>query len=296
MKSKISNANKRKAGHVLELYRSGNTLSEIGEIFGFTRSRAQQILIKELGGDILKRQSADSSGSEKNILLNLAVKKELQEIYNNRKANKEQGIINRILEKMKKAPDRNVFSSVNEYVRAIGEDFSVFSKYFSDITTSMIQEKKKIWSLHYAKCRVCGTTAIKHRSHGLCKNCYYKSDIFKEMQISSRLRNSDKRKAAQTAYALEYAKRPEVVEKLRKRRDLEKYGGNREKAIERDGLKCVQCGLTKEESSKKYGRDLYVVHLNDTKNNELENLLTICYKCHNKRSIKRMHEAISSNT
>lgn len=70
--------------------------------------------------------------------------------------------------------------------------------------------------------------------------------------------------------------------------DNEKFGGNREKAIQRDGEKCVKCGIGRQEHLKKHGRDITVDHIdgngNSTpkhlKNNDLSNLQTLCISCH----------------
>lgn len=70
--------------------------------------------------------------------------------------------------------------------------------------------------------------------------------------------------------------------------DHELFGDNREKAILRDREKCVKCGMTREEHKKNYNKDLAVDHINglgkgvsrDKKDNRLENLQTLCWRCH----------------
>jgi hypothetical protein len=55
---------------------------------------------------------------------------------------------------------------------------------------------------------------------------------------------------------------------------------SKEKAIERDQYSCVKCGLSREESEKKYGEDLCVARIDgNNENNELNNLETLCRKC-----------------
>ncbi len=139
--------------------------------------------------------------------------------------------------------------------------------------------KVKRWSVYYDKCKRCSTTVAKHRSNGFCVNCYYKSDIFKEAQKDSRLRNIEKWKKRQKEYIKEYNKRPEVVRRLKKRWDEKKFGGNRKLALQRDGYKCQFCGMSQEESYNIYNKDLHVIHLDQKDDNRLENLSSLCPKC-----------------
>ena len=66
------------------------------------------------------------------------------------------------------------------------------------------------------------------------------------------------------------------------------FGGNREKAIQRDGEKCIRCGITREQHRIRYGKDITVDHIDKMgvsvakhlKNNELSNLQTLCLRHH----------------
>lgn len=70
-----------------------------------------------------------------------------------------------------------------------------------------------------------------------------------------------------------------------------RFGGNREAAIQRDGEKCMQCGLTRIEHKRKYNRDITVDHIDgngngkpkELKNNSLDNLRTLCLTCHSRK-------------
>lgn len=70
------------------------------------------------------------------------------------------------------------------------------------------------------------------------------------------------------------------------------FGGNREKAIKRDNEACVQCGMTRERHLEKYGMDISVDHIDrlginvptDKRNNQLDNLQTLCLPCHGRKS------------
>lgn len=83
----------------------------------------------------------------------------------------------------------------------------------------------------------------------------------------------------------------------RKRREFkEKYGyslsryydnqGLREAVLQRDGYRCVECGMTAEEHLKKWGRPITIHHKNKNhKDNRLENMETLCLSCHGKKDI-----------
>lgn len=58
--------------------------------------------------------------------------------------------------------------------------------------------------------------------------------------------------------------------------DKNKFGGNREKAMERDGYKCVQCGGTKQLGVHHKDRTGQTDH----PNHDINNLETLCNKCH----------------
>lgn len=75
-----------------------------------------------------------------------------------------------------------------------------------------------------------------------------------------------------------------------------RFGGNRKKAIERDGSKCVNCGMTREEHNQRYNRDITVDHIDgngrysDYQNNAIENLQTLCLACHGSKDSIRGHK------
>lgn len=153
-------------------------------------------------------------------------------------------------------------------------------------------KKEPRWSMYHDRCRMCGTTSVKHVSYGYCEWCYAKSDDFKKMQKESWLRNKEKRKKYAKKYNLEYQTRPEVIARVKKRMDLKMFGGNREAALKRDGYRCRVCGISQAESFSKLGRDLCVVHINGTSNHNPDNLITRCIDCHNSIMIKRMRDKL----
>ncbi len=134
-----------------------------------------------------------------------------------------------------------------------------------------IDNKKKKWSVKYNKCQDCGTTSIKHNSHGRCKKC-----------ISNFLYHYDlkRREGAKKSGKKWYEKNIEKIKKHnqkyhKKHYDLKNFGGNREKAIFRDKEKCQKCGFF----GGKEHKGLKVIHLKDKNDHSLDNLLTICQKC-----------------
>jgi hypothetical protein len=65
-----------------------------------------------------------------------------------------------------------------------------------------------------------------------------------------------------------------------------RFGGLRETVIHRDNEKCVMCGITREQHKLIYNKDITVNHINkrgrysDNPDNRLENLETLCFRCH----------------
>lgn len=79
--------------------------------------------------------------------------------------------------------------------------------------------------------------------------------------------------------------------KIKAERDRLMFGGNREKAILRDGEVCTDCGMTRQKHIEIFNRDITVDHIDrmghgvgyDFKNNSLDNLITLCLPCHGRK-------------
>lgn len=90
----------------------------------------------------------------------------------------------------------------------------------------------------------------------------------------------------------------------RKTRENLRFGGNREIAIQRDGEKCVECGMTREEHRQTFSRDITVDHIDGNgryapkalKNNALENLQTMCLPCHGRKDTLRRYATKSEGS
>jgi len=86
-----------------------------------------------------------------------------------------------------------------------------------------------------------------------------------------------------------------------KTKDKHEFGGNREIAIQRDGEKCVKCGMTRQQHKDAFGRDITVDHidgkgrytLKSNKNNTLDNLQTLCLSCHGKKDVARRSDKLT---
>jgi len=78
------------------------------------------------------------------------------------------------------------------------------------------------------------------------------------------------------------------------RRSVAYFGGVREDVIQRDGEKCVDCGMTRQEHKERWNKDITVDHINrlgsgvskHLKDNRPENLQTLCCVCHGKKDGK----------
>ena len=72
-----------------------------------------------------------------------------------------------------------------------------------------------------------------------------------------------------------------------------RFNGLREQAIQRDGEACVDCGMTRQEHKAEWGRDITVDHIDGLgrysrkKNNSIDNLQTLCLRCHGRKDQER---------
>lgn len=131
------------------------------------------------------------------------------------------------------------------------------------------KKKKKRWSRKFDKCQDCGTTKIKHVSHGRCEKCVrkflYNYDLKRKEALklsNKKWRKSNKDKVKKIAI--------KASEKIREK----KFGGNRKKALERDGYKCIICGREENDTI------LNVTRIEKKDGYIINNLITLCSKCH----------------
>ena len=76
-------------------------------------------------------------------------------------------------------------------------------------------------------------------------------------------------------------------------KDKNRFGGNRETVLQRDNWKCVECGMSQEKHYVLFNRSLTIDHIDgmgrcsNIQNNNMENLQTLCLRCHGKKDHKR---------
>ena len=124
-----------------------------------------------------------------------------------------------------------------------------------------------------------------------CRECQNKANqeykqTEKGVQLRREWKRSDKGREGSRRYReansekiKEYYQTERYKEIHKESADRQRFGGNRRKALERDNYRCSICGSTER---------LQVHHIDETgrnkpkeiQNNELNNLITLCAKCH----------------
>ena len=75
--------------------------------------------------------------------------------------------------------------------------------------------------------------------------------------------------------------------------DERRFNGKKEKILKRDGYQCVKCNISEKEHIINTGMPLLVHHIDGNgknakiKNNNLNNLQTLCFSCHTKVHMKQ---------
>ncbi len=284
------------------LFKKGLTLQQLGTKYELTRERVRQVIVailkKEILHKLVRKEIINDTGLSNYDFLRSEQGKDLirlhiDEIFKVRKTIGEEKNKQKILEIINKTKTQGIipekFSSIPKYAETIGVNVSSLQKFYPDIVKRIKENTVKgyggrRWSKYYLKCRVCGTDTIHHAAYGYCRKCWYKSQIFKDIQKSSRLRHLDARMKHDKEYLKTYLRRPEVKLKMKQKQreaiDKKIFGGNREQSIEFHGSKCYKCGLSRKENINNTRQDLRVIHKNGIKNDHsLENLIPLCGKC-----------------
>ena len=85
-------------------------------------------------------------------------------------------------------------------------------------------------------------------------------------------------------------------DKVRANNDNFFFGGNKEITLQRDNYSCVKCGMNNEQHIVIFGRGLTVDHIDgkgrysEIQNHSLDNLQTLCLRCHGSKDGKRNKE------
>ena len=131
------------------------------------------------------------------------------------------------------------------------------------------------------------------------KALYYKKN---RKRILARSKDYDKaHRERKRTYLLQWRARKRLKNltiktresKFKAKNDRLRFGGNREKTIQRDKEQCVVCQMTRQEHWQQYGKDITVNHINGKgrnakeKDHSLENLETLCLKCHGLKDKQR---------
>ena len=136
------------------------------------------------------------------------------------------------------------------------------------------RDELETWSRKHDKCQLCGTKETPHGGNGLCQTCYNKTYL-------SKYREANKEKLSAQKKNCYRRKHGQYLVKLKERRELDNFDGNREKALERDNHSCVICNSNE---------NVVVHHIDgrgrgvgkEERNNALKNLITLCRVCHPK--------------
>ena len=73
------------------------------------------------------------------------------------------------------------------------------------------------------------------------------------------------------------------------KKDRARFGGKRKIILERDNYQCVECDMTQKEHWVTWGKSLTINHIDGNgrnsvvPNNDLNNLETLCLRCHGKK-------------
>ena len=104
----------------------------------------------------------------------------------------------------------------------------------------------------------------------------------KEYRRKWRLKHKDRLNEERREWAEEHR------EERREQWDVSRFGGNRQEVYERDNFQCQHCGMTQEQHILLFDRKLHIHHVDGKgrhekiPNSEIDNLITLCIRCHTK--------------
>lgn len=116
----------------------------------------------------------------------------------------------------------------------------------------------------------------------------------RERQRKKKWAMENRGRKAQNDKAYYQDHKAEILAYKKRWQDKARFSGKREEVIQRDGEKCQHCGLSRELNRIAWNCDLHVHHINglgrsvldiSLKDNDLENLITLCKSCHVKADV-----------
>ncbi len=142
------------------------------------------------------------------------------------------------------------------------------------------------------KCKECGAEITKGKANGmcLCRICWRRQNDkknakkIKRQALARRKKNKGKYDEYRKKWRAKNPERSKMLDDLSRNRI--QFGGNKQKALERDNFQCQECGITQEQHFLLYNKGLAVHHIDGKgygskePNNDLDNLQTLCYRCH----------------
>lgn len=135
----------------------------------------------------------------------------------------------------------------------------------------------KPWSSKFDTCQQCGQTDSPHEARGFCSRCYFQNYARDNAEAIKR----DKRRWYKSAGGREWS---------RLQREQRQYDGQREAVLQRDQYKCQKCGSTRQlcvHHKDGKGRSVPI----GSKNNLLDNLTTLCRRCHLEAHRQQLYNA-----
>jgi len=120
---------------------------------------------------------------------------------------------------------------------------------------------------------------------GCVKKCGAKGLCLYHYQKNWVLKNIDHVRKYNREYSKIYRKTHELKKTIPWMHKA-RFGGLRDRVLERDRYKCVMCGMTDQEHLNTWGRHITVNHVDHTgrhsdyQNNDPGNLETLCLRCH----------------
>ena len=133
-----------------------------------------------------------------------------------------------------------------------------------------------MWSKKFKKCVVCDTTEKKHKGNGMCRSCWLKDWVKKNPERRKEHKRKEYRKNfkryQQQARIYQQKNRPRLLKYWSDYHKKKAFDNKYEDVLKRDGHKCLLCDSE---------HQLLIHHIDwNNSNNDINNLATLCRRCH----------------